>query len=393
MTRPQHRSQAQDRSLIDAGASRCAQLTNDIAVASNILSVTAETVSFSAGAAGTTGVVAVDKAPICDAIGAGLGSSADTSFAWVTGTILTAEVAFSVAMESQSQATILAALTNGQYVIDYVLGKIYYCKATTGTSDTCNYTTRQVNMEITGVTSSVATNINVANIGGNAVTAGAGGVAAGTPRMTLASDDPAVASLAVLDDWDNAASDGASVSGDVAHDSPDAGEPIKLGGKAASTEPAAVTAADRVNAYFDLNGRLHVVARGYDTGSDALKIFDVAPEWAHTAMETTVLTNVANASPAFVYIDMDGYTSVSVHVEKTGGADTFDTDYESSNEGALSSDDWLDTTAVWTMQSGSATTDHLATPPAALRVAAHRVEITTAGAANDADFNIFVYKW
>jgi hypothetical protein len=35
-----------------------------------------------------------------------------------------------------------------------------------------------------------------------AITAGAGTVAANTPRVTLGSDDPAVASLSVLDDWD-----------------------------------------------------------------------------------------------------------------------------------------------------------------------------------------------
>lgn len=68
-------------------------------------------------------------------------------------------------------------------------------------------------------------------------------------------DATAQASLSVMDDWDNGASDGASVSGDVAHDSPDAGEPVKVGGKAVSAEPAAVTANDRVNAFFDLVGK------------------------------------------------------------------------------------------------------------------------------------------
>lgn len=43
-------------------------------------------------------------------------------------------------------------------------------------------------------------------------------------------------SLAVMDDWDNGASDGASVSGDVAHDSADAGEPVKIGMKAYSPD-------------------------------------------------------------------------------------------------------------------------------------------------------------
>lgn len=87
------------------------------------------------------------------------------------------------------------------------------------------------------------------------VTAGAGTVASNTPRMTLASNDPAVTALQIMDDWDNGASDGASVSGDVAHDSADAGEPVKLGGKAVTAPPSAVSANDRVNAQFDIYGR------------------------------------------------------------------------------------------------------------------------------------------
>ena len=67
---------------------------------------------------------------------------------------------------------------------------------------------------------------------------------------------------AIADGWDNAASDGASVSGDVAHDSPDAGEPLKVGGKAVSpdgTAPGtAVAENDRTNAKFDLDGRQYV---------------------------------------------------------------------------------------------------------------------------------------
>ena len=46
--------------------------------------------------------------------------------------------------------------------------------------------------------------------------------------------------------------------GDEAHDAADAGNPIKIGGKAASSAPGAVSAGDRVNAYFDVNGRLGV---------------------------------------------------------------------------------------------------------------------------------------
>lgn len=106
-------------------------------------------------------------------------------------------------------------------------------------------------------------------VGVAGVAAGAGAVGTTVQRMTLASDDPAVAHLAtiagdttdieaaieIMDDWDNAASDGASVSGDVAHDAADAGEPIKVGGKALSAEITPVAANDRVNAAFDLVGK------------------------------------------------------------------------------------------------------------------------------------------
>lgn len=40
--------------------------------------------------------------------------------------------------------------------------------------------------------------------GSEGITGGAGAVAANTPRTTLASDDPAVTSLAIMDDWDEA---------------------------------------------------------------------------------------------------------------------------------------------------------------------------------------------
>ncbi len=53
-----------------------------------------------------------------------------------------------------------------------------------------------------------------------------------------------------------------AVQGGTAHDAADAGNPLKIGGKAASSKPAAVTAGDRVDAYFDLYGRQHV----YDEG-------------------------------------------------------------------------------------------------------------------------------
>lgn len=63
----------------------------------------------------------------------------------------------------------------------------------------------------------------------------------------------------IMDDWDNGASDGASVSGDVASDTADAGEPVKIGFKAyeldGTAPQTAVAELDRVNAISDLIGR------------------------------------------------------------------------------------------------------------------------------------------
>ena len=89
--------------------------------------------------------------------------------------------------------------------------------------------------------------VSVASIPSHAVTN------AGT--FVVQENGAALTSLQLMDDWDNTASDGASVSGDVAHDSADAGEPVKIGGKAVSAEPTAVTANDRTNAIFDLVGK------------------------------------------------------------------------------------------------------------------------------------------
>ena len=126
---------------------------------------------------------------------------------------------------------------------------------------------------------------------GNALAAaigGAGAVSAAVQRVTLASDDPAVASLSILDDWDNGASDGASISGDVAHDSGDAGEPVKLGFKAVDigTQPTAVTANDRSNWYGNRNGVPWVLGGSLATLTKELNVTDADGAQTDTALIT-----------------------------------------------------------------------------------------------------------
>lgn len=66
---------------------------------------------------------------------------------------------------------------------------------------------------------------------------GAGAVGAGVQRVTLASDDPAVASLGVMDDWDDG-SDRCRVVGAAAEDAAAAGNPVLVGGRYDATARA-----------------------------------------------------------------------------------------------------------------------------------------------------------
>lgn len=117
----------------------------------------------------------------------------------------------------------------------------------------------------------------------------------------------------VMDDWDNAASDGASVSGDVAHDTADAGEPVKIGHKAYSpdgtTPGTAVAEGDRTDGKADLDGRTFINARHprhvsfHSDGSSALtdqEVFaDPGDGFQVVITEITFSTGAATACNIF----------------------------------------------------------------------------------------------
>ena len=120
--------------------------------ATNLLEISAETVTLSAGAQGTTGTVCLDKAPVFNEVGSQIGELSDTSFAFVTGTVLTTEEEWDYTKLDAAQ---IALLDNGDFRIDYRTGKMLYCKDTAATTDTCNYKSRQTNVEITASTISI----------------------------------------------------------------------------------------------------------------------------------------------------------------------------------------------------------------------------------------------
>lgn len=126
-----------------AGTGIMARLVRDFSSGSNIVQVTSEPISFSAGAAGTTGTAAFDSSPIFDSNGVYIGNKDDTSFSWDTGTVLTLEVGYGYGL---TDAEFLATLELGQFAIDYINGQLFYNKATTGTSDAATYKTRAISV-------------------------------------------------------------------------------------------------------------------------------------------------------------------------------------------------------------------------------------------------------
>ena len=140
-------------------------------------------------------------------------------------------------------------------------------------------------VDIGDVTINNAAGASAVNIqdGGNSITVD--GTVTVTGVATLAEQQTQTASLSVMDDWDNAASDGASVSGDVAHDAVDAGEPVKVGYKAIAhgTNPTAVAAADRTNGYANRAGIPFVIG-----GHPNIITFEAAYTAAQT--DTAIVT-------------------------------------------------------------------------------------------------------
>lgn len=137
-------------------------------------------------------------------------------------------------------------------------------------------------------------------------------------------------SLATMDDWDNAASDGASVSGDVAHDSADAGEPVKFGAKAkaALSGVTLVAADDRTDVFADLDGALITrphcplgdIVVGNASNTDGTSTEVIAAGGAGIKQYLTSVT-LANTSATMIYVEIKSATTVRWRfpVPATGG--------------------------------------------------------------------------
>lgn len=125
--------------------------------------------------------------------------------------------------------------------------------------------TAQPGVDIGDVTINNATGASAVNVqdGGNSLTVDA-------PLATPVNVQIGNATLAagVIDETGSGAVDALAVGGGTAHDAVDSGNPVKFGGKVATSTPTPVADGDRVNAWFDSYGRQIVSDQDIELGNN-----------------------------------------------------------------------------------------------------------------------------
>ena len=185
--------------------------------------------------------------------------------------------------------------------------------------------------------------VDLIEVAGTATDVNAGAVSAGTQRVAIATDDinqAAInASTTTMAGWDNAVGDGASVSGDTAHDAADAGEPVKIGGKAVDAQNTAVASGDRVNLALSLNGE--VISRNHTYGTKSDRGEEIDPVDEHYVEEELIdRTNTTAATtyyPSSTGLSMGNFNNLSIQFGITDAIFTVEAKIDDST-------DWIDIT-------------------------------------------------
>lgn len=121
--------------------------------------------------------------------------------------------------------------------------------------------------------------------------------------------------------------DGArQVGGEVAHDAVDAGNPVKIGGKAASSVPTAVANADRVNAFFDLAGRQAIAQK-----SDTTAVSQVASSASNVTLKAANTArlglSIHNDSTQVLYVKLGATASATSYTVKMAANSHYETPF------------------------------------------------------------------
>lgn len=140
-----------------------------------------------------------------------------------------------------------------------------------------------VTQPVSGTVSITANSaVNVAQINGVTPLMGAGNTGTGSPRVTIATDQAAVAT---------------TPAGNVAHDAADSGNPIKIGAKV-ETSPKGITLpidGDRTDLYADSDGMLMV--KNHTSNADTIN-----ERIADTAGTSAAFTNFSAVASTFNYV-------------------------------------------------------------------------------------------
>jgi len=404
---------------------------DDIAT-DQLKSITSETVQFyyytTAGvlttdagqAAGTVVVGKLANRNVKNALGDVVGHYGDTSVA-ITSTAFIVnkpfreiDVATAESTGYNKLATGLAKATaatagflNGQYCIDHRTGVLYGVKADNSTTLSANY---KVEMGITGGGGGgLESDVNIDEIGGTAVAVDDSAMAATPPFLpvggeyrlaatTYADGDATVLQTDVNGNLlINTGAGALDVEGNVAHDAADSGNPVKVGGRAVSAQIAAVAADDRTDFITNLYGEQ--VMAGHTWATNSNRVEEINPISQQYVAETLLaLTNIAQSTTAYGYIDMAGVKYLGIQGETSGATPT---DVLTVTLEATCQDDGTAPASctyqdVTTGLSGVASwvdTDFFALIDTPLPVKYLRVKyVTSAGGGNDADLTVYTKK-
>jgi hypothetical protein len=171
--------------------------------------------------------------------------------------------------------------------------------------------------------------------------------------------------------------------------------------------PNAVTEGQACRPAASLNGVQYVMVvsedgssrPAYDSGTDSFKGFEINPLSEHHVEETLLdLTNIAQTTTAYGYIDMDGYRYLTIQGETSG---TTPTDVLTVTLEATCQDDgtaaascvYQDITSALTGVASWVDTDFTAIVDNATMFKYIRVKyVTSTGGGNDADLTVYIKK-
>jgi len=246
-----------------------------------------------------------------------VGNSLDTSLVY-TGTSVTTQVRnpgqefvnslYKKTLPEKFTAMATVLLTNGDYFIDHENGAIWGLSAAlVAGGDTVDYSVKT----IAAGGSVVAAEVDLTKVGGTAVNDG--GVAGAL-----------------------------GVGGTTADGAVDAGNPVGIGGLALAAQRAAVAAAGRVKAVFNLFGE--IVIAGYTWATNSIRTEEIDPlDQKYLDVNLADTTNVSAAThyyPASTGATMDGYKDQSMTGKFIDADGTLTLTLEVSNDEDPATADW-----------------------------------------------------